>query len=136
MLGVVSSWYSSSASASAVRSRHAPVDRLELAEDVALVQQVGQDVEDAGLVSRVERQVGIVPVAQHAEPAELLALDVDPLHRLGVAERTDLGVAHRGGLGPEVLDHLVLDRQAVAVPAGDVGAVEARSWSATGRRSP
>ena len=43
---------------------HAPVDRLELAEDVALVEQVGQDVEDAGLVPRVERQVGMVPVAQ------------------------------------------------------------------------
>ena len=36
----------------------------------------------------------------------------------------DLGVAHRGGLGAQVLDHLVLDRQAVAVPARHVRAVE------------
>ena len=70
------------------------MDRLELAEDVAPVEQVGQDVEDAGLVARVERQVGIVPVARDAQAAELVALDVDPLHRLGVAERADLGVAH------------------------------------------
>ena len=103
---------------------HAPVDRLELAADEAPLDQVGQDVEDARLVPRVERQVGIVPVAHDAEPVELGALNVDPLHGLGLAQGADLGVAHRGGLGTEVLDHLVLDRQAVAVPARDVRAVE------------
>ena len=74
---------------------HAPVDRLELAVDVAPLDQVGQNVEDAGLVARVERQVGIVPVTHDAQPLELGALDVDPLHGLGLAEGADLGVAHR-----------------------------------------
>ena len=77
-----------------------------------------------GLVAGVEGQVGVVPVARDAQAAELVALDADPLHRLGVAEVADLGVAHRGGLRAEVLHDLVLDRQAVAVPAGDVRAVE------------
>ena len=115
---------------------HAPVDRLELAEDVALLEQVGQDVEDAGLVPRVERQVGIVPVAKHAQPAELLALDVHPLHRLGVAERADLGLAHRGRLRAQLLDDLVLDRQAVAVPARAHRGCRTPSSSAIERRSP
>jgi hypothetical protein len=63
------------------------------------------------------------------EPLELLALDVDPVRRIGAA------------LGAELLDrHLVLvelllavllldlpfDRQAVAVPAGHVGRVLAQ----------
>ena len=104
--------------------RHAPVDRLELAEDVALVEQVGQDVEDPGLVPGVEGEVGLVPIAEHAQAAELLTLDVHPLHRLGMAEGPDLGLAHRGRLRAQLLDDLVLDGQAVTVPARHVGAVK------------
>ena len=102
----------------------APVDRLELAEDVAACHEVRQHVEDAGLVPRVERQIRVFPVPQDAQAAELVALDADPLHRLDVAERADLRVLHVGGLRPEVLGDLVLDRQAVAVPPRDVRAVE------------
>ena len=97
---------------------------LELPEDGAVVEQVGQHVEDAGLVPRVEGQIGVVPVAQYAQAAELLPLDIDPLHRLGMAKRADLGVAHRGCLAAEVFDNLVLDGQAVTVPARNIGAVE------------
>ena len=71
--------------------RDAPVNRLELPADEARFDQVGQDVENARLVSRVERQVGIVPVAHDAESFELAALDVDPLHGLGLAQGSGSG---------------------------------------------
>ena len=95
MLGVVSSWYSSSASARAVRSVMHQWIGLSWRTTKPSLEQVGQDVEDAGLVAGVERQVGMVPVAHDAQAAELVALDVDPLHGLGLAEGADLGVAHR-----------------------------------------
>ena len=83
MLGVVSSRYSSSASASAVRSVMHQWIGLSWRPTKPPSTQVGQDVENAGLVPRVERQVGIVPVTHDAQPLELGALNVDPLHGLG-----------------------------------------------------
>ena len=76
------------------------MDRLELAEDRPASSKVGQDVEDAGLVARVEREVGVIPVARDPQAEELVALDLDPLHGLGVAERPDLGHAHPGAFEP------------------------------------
>ena len=102
----------------------APVNRLELAADETCFDEVRQNVENARLIPGVERQVGIFPVTHDPEPFELGALNVDPLHGFGLAKGADLGVAHRGGPGTEVLDHLVLDRQPVAVPARNIRAVE------------
>ena len=74
----------------------------------------------------IHRQIRMIPVAADAEALQLLALGVDPMLRISAA------------FGAEFLDrHLVLvelflaillldlplDRQAVAVPAGDVGRV-------------
>ena len=76
--------------------------------------------------SLVERQVRIVPIAQHAEPLELRALDVDVFARVGLA-----GLADGGGVGggvaglAHVLGDLELDRQPVAIPARHVGRAEA-----------
>ncbi len=52
---------------------HAPVDRLELTEDVPASEQVGQHVENSGLVAVVKREVRVVPIARDAEAAELVA---------------------------------------------------------------
>ncbi len=46
------------------------------------------------------------------------------MRRIGLAEGPNLGEAHRSGLRAEILDDLVLDRQAVAVPAWNVRAIE------------
>lgn len=70
----------------------------------------------------IERQVGVVPVAEHAQTTEAGLLQLDVLDSELVAELTNLG---RGGLvellGAKLLLDLVLDRLAVAVPTGDVG---------------
>lgn len=69
----------------------------------------------------VEREVGVVPIAQNAQALEALALQVDVLDGELVAELADLG---RGGLvellGAHLGLDLVLDRLAVAVPTGHV----------------
>ena len=71
----------------------------------------------------VHRQIGLVPLAHHAEPLEFLALDVDPFARIVPAfgakfARRNL-VLVQLFLAILFLD-LPLDRQAVAIPAGHI----------------
>ena len=100
----------------------APVNRLVAAIDHALIEHGLEDLDVGGVMLVIERQVGIVPVAEHAQTTEAGLLQLDVLDSELVAELTDLG---RGSLvellGAELLLDLVLDRLAVAVPTGDVG---------------
>ncbi len=103
----------------------APVHRLEALVEMPVADDGRERAQLLGLVLRIERQVGMVPVAHHAEALEILALHVDLLEgelAAGLAERARVHLARR--LAARLLD-LVLDRQAVAVPAGDVGRVVA-----------
>ena len=100
----------------------APVNRLVAAIDHTLIEHGLKDLDVGGIVLVIERQVGIVPVAEHTQTTEAGLLQLDVLDSELVAELTDLS---RGGLvellGAELLLDLVLDRLAVAVPTGDVG---------------
>ena len=70
----------------------------------------------------IERQIRVVPVAEHAQTTEAGLLQFDVLDSELVAELTDLG---RRGLvellGTELLLDLMLNRLTVAVPTGDIG---------------
>ncbi|MGX0965827.1 hypothetical protein AB7M63_006276 [Bradyrhizobium japonicum] len=82
----------------------------------------------------------MIPVADDAEPLELLALHVDPIRRISAAFLAERH--HRGGvaeiglllalLAVVLLLDLPFDRQAVAVPAGHVIGVEAEHLLALG----
>jgi hypothetical protein len=99
----------------------APEDGALGTIDEAFFQELRKGAHDVGLIGRREREVGVLPVAEDAEALEGLALDVDELAGVGFRARADFG---RG----EVLGFLhdfELDGQAVAIPAGDVGSVEA-----------
>src|SRR5204863_7139704 len=87
----------------------APVDGPATLGDVALLPEELEDLDDAELVLRVDREVGPLPVAEHAERLELLALDVDVLAREVEAELADLRLGHGPRLGSELLGDLVLD---------------------------
>ena len=76
----------------------------------------------------IHRQVGVVPVGVDAEALELLALGIDPLAGIGAA----FGAEFLGGnlvlvqLALAVfLLNLPFDGQAVTIPAGHIGRVEA-----------
>ena len=113
---------------------HAPHHRL----GAAVEQAVGGELEDLARDLRLggiaHRRIGMIPVADDAEPLELLALHRQPVlgvgaafaaegdHRLGVAE-VGLGLALAAVV---LLLDLPFDRQAVAVPAGHVVGVLAR----------
>ena len=79
----------------------------------------------------IHRQVGTVPVAEHAQAPEIAALAVHLLQGVLAAGLPELRrVQFLADLAVFLLD-LQLDRQAVAVPAGYVGRVEARTGSST-----
>ena len=100
----------------------APVDGLQAAVEMPLLEQLAESANLVSLGPEVHREVGILPFSEHAEPDEILLLARDLLGRIGAAE-----FAHLVSIEPLAvlfLD-LVLDRQAVAVPARHIGRVEA-----------
>mmetsp|Transcript_42070 Transcript_42070/g.96437 ORF Transcript_42070/g.96437 Transcript_42070/m.96437 type:complete len:492 (+) Transcript_42070:1865-3340(+) len=99
-----------------------PVHRLAPAVDVALEVHLSEHAELRRLVLGLQREVRRVEVAPHAVPHERVAL---ARHRLPREARRPLAQLQRRELSPLAglhrLQHLQLNRQAVAVPAGDVG---------------
>ena len=103
----------------------APVNGLLGAHHVAFFHKAGQFARGNGLIGRGHAAVGIFPVAQHAETAKFLALNINPLAGIIAAALAH----HMGGQGLflflQLLLDLVLDGQAVAVPARHVAGLEA-----------
>ena len=99
----------------------APVHRLAAAVDGALVEDLLEDLDIGRVVVVRVGQVGVVPLAQHAQALEALALRVHLLDGHLAAQLANLlgGKLAEAGGAHHVLD-LVLDGQAVAVPAGHV----------------
>ena len=103
----------------------APMDGLLAPVDRAVFHEIAQGQGRCRLVGGTHGEIGIVPVAENAQALEFLALDV---HELGGVVPAQ--AAHGDGgqvflaLGLELLGHLVLNGQAVAVPAGHVGSLE------------
>ena len=73
-----------------------------------------------GFICRIHAHIGVIPVAQHTQTLEFLALYIKPFIGILAAELAH----HMGGqvflLFLEVLLNLVLDGQSVAVPAGNI----------------
>ena len=66
----------------------------------------------------------MLPVAEHAEALELLALDLEELLCVGAAAAADVELRQLAHLAAQLLGHLMLDRHAVAVPARHVRCLE------------
>ena len=81
-----------------------------------------QCAHDVGLEPEVHGQVGIIPLAQHAEADEVGLLPFDLGRRIFPAQLAEFGGRN---LLAVLLFHLQLDRQPVAVPARHVGRIEA-----------
>ncbi len=102
---------------------HRPHHRLGAAIEQAVGGELHDLAGDLRLGIEAHGGIGMRPVALDAEPLELLALDVEPV--LGedpafLAEFDDRHLVLVAALGAVLLLDLPFDRQAVAVPAGDV----------------
>ncbi len=104
----------------------APVHGLLALVDHVLLDEPAERAHDRRLVFELQRLVRIVPGAENAEPLEVAALDVDVLFGVGPAGAAEVRRAHLLLLRTELAIDLQLDRQAVAIPAGDVRRVEAK----------
>jgi len=94
----------------------APVHRFSSPVKAAVMGKFGQLGCGLTFVLIVHRQVGVVPVAEHAEPLELLLLDGDEFLRIVAALTAHFQLGHGVLFRAEVLFHLQFNRQSVAVP--------------------
>ena len=99
----------------------APMDGLAAAVDAAVKVELLEDLDVAGFVFGQVRKVGVVPLTANAKTLEALALAVELLGGVfaaDLAERCRVDLRHL--FFAELLFYLVLDRQAMAVPTGNV----------------
>ena len=107
------------------RAAWAPVDRSLVAVNVAVLDEASDLLDDRPLVLRRHGEVGRAPFPEDAQPAEFLALDAHVLLRVSPARGPDLPRRHGRLLRSQILIHLVLDGQPVAVPSRDIRRVQA-----------
>ena len=111
---------------------HAPIDRLQPAIDVTLLEKSEKRIGDGGLVMRVHREIRIIPVAQYSEPLEIAPMLIHVASSQFAAHRRNSAGETLSFLPAQLLFfHLCLDRQTVAIPARNVRAIETRPWSST-----
>ncbi len=103
----------------------APVHRLEAFVDVAAVEEIDERAGDYRLIVRAHGEIGIVPLAEDAEALEIGALEIDVLFGVLAAGAADFDGGHVRLFAAELAIDLDFDGQAVAIPAGDVGRIEA-----------
>ena len=106
-----------------------PQDRLRAAVKPAIDQKLADLADDLRLGRIGHRGIGVVPVADHAEALELGLLHGDPMGgelAAFAAELIGRDAVLRNFLRPVLFFDHPLDRQPVAVPAGNIGRVLAQ----------
>ena len=106
-----------------------PVHRLVTAHHMAAGNDVAQGADDARFGLRLHGEIGMRPVAKDAKADEIGFLQFDLARRISAAGGAEFGGADFGARFADLLLHFLLNRQAVAVPAGNVGAVKAEQMA-------
>ena len=101
-----------------------PIDGLLAPVDESLLNESGESAQDIGLKGRGLGLVFVPPVGQDAQPFELPGLPGNPSLGEIVAELPQLGGGRRLLVCLELAGDFLLNRQAVAVPAGHIGRAE------------
>ena len=100
---------------------YAPVNGFLTLVYQALFEELAQLFDNDGFIVEVHGDVGVLPVAKDPQAFELFPLDLYELLGVLPAHLADLVFGHLPLLGAQLLFHLVLNGQAVAVPTGYVG---------------
>ena len=104
----------------------APVHGLVAAHEMAVGDDPRQGAHDVGLGLEIHGEIGIFPISEHSHANEARLLYFDLAGGVLAAGAAELGMADLLPRLALFLFDIVLDRQPVAVPAGNVGSVEAR----------
>src|SRR5436853_7932655 len=98
----------------------APVDRLQSAKEVTFLQERQKCVRDARFVAFTHRKIWISPATQDTQTFEIAAMLIDVAQSEFPADTPKLHWSDAALFASELLFHLRLDRQTVAIPAGNV----------------
>src|SRR5207302_3667462 len=104
----------------------APVDRLQSAKEVTFLQERQKCVRDARFVAFTHRKVWISPATQDTQTLEIAAMLIDVAQSEFPADTPKLHWSDAAIFAAELLFHLRLDGQTMAVPARDIGRSETR----------
>ena len=103
----------------------APIDRLHAFIDKALLGHLAEDLDLPGLKLGLQGDIGVFPLTQNPQPLELGRHLLDVAQRKLLALVPELGGGHFLPLHRLILQYSGLDGQAVGVPAGDIGGLNA-----------
>ena len=104
----------------------APQHRLQPFIDVALFQEGQKGIGDDELVLVAHGQVGLVPLAQDAQPLEIAPMQLHEALRVGPAGLADFQRRQPRLARTQLPVHVDLNRQPVAVPPRHEGGIVAR----------
>ena len=108
---------------------HRPQHRLRALVEPAIHQELADLAHDLRLGGIGHRRIGVVPVADHAEPLEVALLHLDPMRgeiAAFAAEAVDRDAVFRLAPGAVLFLDEPFDRQPVAIPARHIGRVPAQ----------
>src|SRR6267142_124178 len=91
----------------------APKNRLFRLINETFVNKYSESAQDFCLIFGIHRQIRMLPIAEDAEPFELLALDIDELSRKRFRSFANL----KRRKAARFSHHLVFDRQPMTIPA-------------------
>src|SRR6185312_5508137 len=103
----------------------APIDGFKASVNVFIVQKIDKSAGYYRLILRAHGQVRIVPAPKYPKPNERLPLQIDVFLGIAPASPADLRGRHFRLFLAQFPVHFDLDWEAVAVPAGDIGRIEA-----------
>ena len=103
-----------------------PVDRLLSLVDGSIEKKLPELPHNGCLVLILHGEVGILPFAKDAQSLELLSLNIDKLGGVIPAPFPDLNQGELPFLHPKTFLNLMLNRQAMAIPSRNVGAIHSR----------
>ena len=101
----------------------APVDRLQSTVHAACPHEFGQLPENYCLIAIVHGGIRMLPISQYPEPLELISLHVNKAGGILPGQPSLFHHAYRLRLRSQLLVHLELDGQPMAVPAWDIDSV-------------
>ena len=103
----------------------APVYSLFALVDIALISHSAEHADLLSFKAVVQGYIRVIPIAQHAQAFEVLALDINPVQSEIMALAAQSENVQLLAIQAQLLNAGVLNGHAVSIPAGNIRSVEA-----------